>query len=373
MKFSIISHVRHKKHKDGLFAYEPYVREMNLWLKYVEEVEIVAPFSLSKIRNIDAIYNHDKIIFNKVPEIEFTSVLKSLLSFFKLPIILFTIFKAFKNADHIHLRCPGNIGLLGCFVQILFPNKIKTAKYAGNWDPNSKQPFSYKLQKWILKNTFLTKKMTVLVYGNWHVTSKNIVPFFTATYRETEKEDIASKDFNDKINLLFVGTLSKGKQPLLSVKVVDELRKLGYKAYFNMYGEGEEETKIKIYISDNNLETYITLHGNKDKEAIKLAYQKAHFLVFLSKSEGWPKVVAEAMFWKCLPISTQVSCIPEMLNHGERGSVVTPKLDAVTNEITYYIKNQSIYKEKVQKAYDWSRIYTLNKFETEIAKLLNNK
>jgi glycosyltransferase involved in cell wall biosynthesis len=373
MKFLIISHVRHKKHKDGLFAYEPYVREMNIWLKYVDKVEIVAPISNVKKSNIDAVYSHDKIKFNEIPEIEFTSVLKSLRSFFKMPIILFTIFKACKNADHIHLRCPGNIGLLGCFVQILFPEKIKTAKYAGNWDPNSKQPFSYRLQKWILRNTFLTKQIKVLVYGNWNDVSKNIVPFLTATYRETEKEDIASKDFNDKINLLFVGTLSKGKGPLLSVKVVNELRKLGYDVYLDIYGEGEEESKVKKFISENNLETYVALHGNRDKETIKLAYQKAHFLVFISKSEGWPKVVAEAMFWKCLPISTQVSCIPEMLGSGERGSVVRPHLDEIINEIAYYIKNQSVYIGKVQSAYDWSRIYTLDKFETEIAKLLHNK
>ena len=44
--------------------------------------------------------------------------------------------------------------------------------------------------------------------------------------------------------------------------------------------------------------------GIRVKENIKKAYKRAHFLVFISKSEGWPKVVAEAMFWKCLPIST---------------------------------------------------------------------
>jgi glycosyltransferase involved in cell wall biosynthesis len=370
MTFLIISHVTHKKYKDGLYAYAPYVREMNLWLKYVDAVEIVAPLSYEKKSSIDAIYSHNKIKFNQIPEIEFTSILKSLYSFLKIPIILFSIFKACKKANHIHLRCPGNIGLLGCFVQILFPNKIKTAKYAGNWDPNSKQPFSYKFQKWVLRNTFLTKNIKVLVYGNWNDKSRNIYPFFTATYGEAEKEDLANKNFNKNINLLFVGTLSKGKQPLLSVKVVNELRKLGFDAYLDIYGEGEERNNIEKFISNNNLKSYITLYGNRDKETIKLAYQKAHFLVFISKSEGWPKVVAEAMFWKCLPISTNVSCIPEMLNYGERGSVVRPHLDEIINKITFYINNHSVYKEKVQKAFNWSRIYTLDKFENEIQNLL---
>ncbi len=116
-----------------------------------------------------------------------------ILSLIKIPIIIITIFKSCKKADHIHLRCPGNIGLLGCFVQIFFPKKIKTAKYAGNWDPQSKQPVSYKIQKFLLKNTILTKNMQTLVYGKWKNQSKNIKPFFTASFSDSEIEPLIKK------------------------------------------------------------------------------------------------------------------------------------------------------------------------------------
>ena len=39
-------------------------------------------------------------------------------------------------------------------------------------------------------------------------------------------------------------------------------------------------------------------------------------------SEGWPKVIAEGMFWGCLPIATRVSCVPNMLNNGKRGIIL---------------------------------------------------
>ena len=48
---------------------------------------------------------------------------------FKIPVICIQIFKGMLWADHIHLRCPGNIALLGCFIQILFPFKPKTIIY----------------------------------------------------------------------------------------------------------------------------------------------------------------------------------------------------------------------------------------------------
>ena len=370
MRFLIISHTLHKRENDKFFAYGPYIREMNLWLKHVSEVEIVSPFVSIPPSKIDLEYIHNSVHLNQIPKIEFTSIKKILWSIFRLPKIFYTIFNASKRADHIHLRCPGNIGLLGCLVQVIFPNKTKTVKYAGNWDPKSKQPLSYKFQKWILKNEFLTRKTKVLVYGDWKESSKNIYPFFTASYYESKKNDVKLKTFKGRINLLFVGSLSKGKQPLLTIKVANELIKKGFYVRLNIYGEGKERQNIENHLFDNNLNEYVFLHGNQSEETVKAAYVTAHFLIFISKSEGWPKVVAEAMWWNCLPIASNVSCVPEMLGYGERGSIVEPNIEAIVDEFEFYLKNPSDYYARVKKAAIWSRNYTLDKFENEIKKFL---
>ena len=281
MKFLVITHVEHIKKGQEYYAYTPYVQEMNLWFKHVDQVLVVAPLKKDTVKQLDSAYKHNNLVFNNIHGISFVSLSKVILSLFRIPLILFKIFKACKKADHIHLRCPGNIGLLGCVVQVLFPKKSKTAKYAGNWDPKSKQPLSYRFQKWLLSNTFLTRNMQVLVYGNWNGTSKNIVPFFTASYHENEKMDVSTKTLEGKINILFVGTLSYGKQPLLTVKAINGLIKLGYNVHLDMYGEGEQRGKIEVFISENNISDYVTLHGNKDKETLKKAYQKAHFNVHI--------------------------------------------------------------------------------------------
>ena len=195
MKFLIVTHVVHVKNNQQYFAYEPYVREMNIWLKYVDEVIVVAPLEKDKPTVIDRFYEHNNIDFRKVPVFSLTSFKNGIASVFKIPEIIFEIFKAMRQADHIHLRCPGNMGLLACIVQLFFTSKPKTAKYAGNWDSNSKQPWSYRLQKMILSNTFLTRNMQVLVYGEWPNQSRNIKSFFTATYAEKEKE-VVQKTIN---------------------------------------------------------------------------------------------------------------------------------------------------------------------------------
>jgi glycosyltransferase involved in cell wall biosynthesis len=485
MKFTIITHAIHKKHKHKLYAYEPYVREMNLWLPFVDEVEIVAPFSEEGITAIESSYHlatndellkqvqhdgserhsecneaslpneqitssqtprNDGIILTKIASFDINTFPNALKAILKIPKICYQIYKAMQWADHIHVRCPGNIGLLGCLVQILFPNKPKTVKYAGNWNPKSKQPLSYKLQKWIVSNTFLTKNCKVLVYGKWPNQSKKIVPFFTASYSEKEIEVVEIRNisgYNEQIaasriprndeleeeqilnqvqhdgsgrhpqlvpiaigreshdellkqvqhdgsrhsamnrhpefssgspacnlKFIYVGGLVPGKQPLLTVQVVHELKRKGYNVQLDMYGEGVERAKITNYILDNSLEGVIYLHGNTSKEIVKKAYQQAHFLIFISKSEGWPKVVAEAMFWGCIPITSDVSCVSEMLGNGTRGTIVKPSVAEIVATIEKYLNNSDAYISQAKNAMHWSRQYTLDKFEKEIKKLL---
>lgn len=377
MKFLIITHVDHISLDNHFFAYAPYVHEMNIWLKHVGEVVIVAPLSQGKsISAIHLSYTHHKLHFVSVPSFHFTRFLSLLKSLFVLPGIMLTIYRAMFQSSHIHLRCPGNMGLLGAIVQIAFPKIPKTAKYAGNWDPKAKQPWSYRLQKWILSNTFLTRNMQVLVYGEWEA-SKNIKPFFTATYCELDKIELDFLQANrlamlhqSEIRLLFIGTLSKGKQPFYAIQLVEQLQQNNYAVRLDLYGDGDERNHIERYILEKNLQNSIISHGNQTKQTIQLAYQSGHFLILPSKSEGWPKVVAEAMFWGCVPIATAVSCVPNMLAHGDRGLLLSMDVVKDSARIQNIVNDSSIYFSKSANAAKWSRLYTLDYFESEIKKLL---
>ncbi len=372
MKFAIFTHVSHGKKHDYYYGYAPYIKEMNIWSQFVDELIVVAPLNLVNQSEIDISYSHKNIDFIKIKSFDLTSFKSIFKAFFIIPINCFVIFKTIKKSDHLHLRCPGNIGLLVCLIQIFFPKKLKTAKYAGNWDPKAKQPISYKIQKWILSNTFLTKNMQVLVYGEWENQSKNIKPFFTATYQESEKTIIDEKKFDKQINFMFAGMLTNGKNPFYAIQIIEKLKLKFDNINLNIFGEGTERQKLEHYIEINNLQHFVTLKGNQNLETLKKAYQESHFLLLPSESEGWPKAVAEAMFWRCLPISTQVSCVSNMLDNGNRGILIDMNLNQDVQKIENLIKNPNIYQEKVTKAIKWSRDYTLDYFEQEIKLLLHS-
>ena len=343
---------------------------MNIWSKYIDELIIVAPLQKTIKSAIDCCYNHRNIKFVEMQQINLLGFPQILKTAVRIPKISWQIFKAMRQADHIHLRCPGNIGLIGCVIQILFPNKKKTAKYAGNWDPKSKQPWSYRLQKWILSNTFLTRNMQVLVYGEWEKQSKNIKSFFTATYLELDKKEFQQKSLTQNIRFIFVGTLVKGKNPLYAIQLIEKLFKSGYSVHLDIYGEGEERACLEKYILDSNLGKIVALKGNQSKDILKIAYQNSHFVVLPSKSEGWPKVLAEAMFWGCVPIATKVSCVPFMLDFGKRGILVEMNIESDSTLIENVLIDQNLYDTMQTNGAEWSRKYTMDFFESEIKKLI---
>ncbi len=371
MKFLIVTHVVHTKSNEQYFAYEPYVREMNIWLKYVDEVVLLAPLANHEPTAIEAFYKHSKIDFRTVPAFSLTSFKNGIISVFKIPGILFKMSKAMQQADHIHLRCPGNMGLLACVLQIFFPSKTKTAKYAGNWDPKAKQPWTYRLQKWILSNTFLTRNIKVLVYGEWDNQSDNIQSFFTASYSEREeKTTVKTIGSNEKIRMLFVGSLVEGKNPLYAIRLLEQLKLRNLNVQLDFFGDGPLRLALQNYIEKKNFNECVFLHGNQNQEVLKKAYQESHFVILASKSEGWPKAIAEGMFWGCVPIATAVSCVPYMLDYGNRGILLQMDLEKDVAAIVSLIVNSAEFENMSSAAVNWSGEYTLERFETEIQKLL---
>ncbi|MGJ5640619.1 glycosyltransferase family 4 protein [Formosa sp. S-31] len=370
MKLAIITLVQHTYQGRKYYGYGPYVREMNLWGKYVDELLVVGIQRPDNIpTGIDSAYDKD-IVFTPVPDFNILTLLGVLKSFFAIPVVFFRICKVMHEADHIHLRCPAHVSLVASVAQIFFPNKPKSTKYAGNWDPNSGQPWTYRLQQAILRNTFLTRNMKVLVYGDWQGETKNIYPFISATYTEDEKVVFKAKDYAQPLIFVFAGMLVPGKRPLLTIQFIEKLNKKGVPAQLELFGDGPLMPELEVYVREHNLESSIFLRGNCDKSEVKAALLKSHFNILLSKSEGWPKAVAEGMFFGCIPVATSVSCVGWMMGHGTRGILVNPELETAVAHFLKVYKTENL-ELMALKALQWSQQYTFDRLENDIRQVLD--
>ena len=124
--------------------------------------------------------------------------------------------------------------------------------------------------------------MQVLVYGDWNNQTKNIKSFFTATYSEKEVTAVPPKSLEAKIKFIFVGTLVKGKQPLLTVKLFEKIQQDYPNLELSLYGEGVERETLENYIALHSLQSSVFLKGNQDRETMKEIYKNSHFLMLPS-------------------------------------------------------------------------------------------
>lgn len=368
MNLLVISTAALVQKEDGFYAYGPYIKEMNIWAAYSDTISFVCPVVKDPKDMLLARVNFPISKIYRTKDFNLLSVRGIFRGVFFAPYNLLVLFVAMVGAGHIHLRCPGNLSLMGCLVQIFFPLKKKTAKYAGNWDMNAKQPLSYRLQKQILSNTWLTRNMQVMVYGEWEKTTVNIKPFFTASYFEKDKIQTI-RSLQGVIRFVFVGTLSNNKNPLEALLIVHDLMRRGLSVSLDFYGEGQDRRRIEKYIEENNIKN-VTLHGNSSEDKVKLAYQDSHFLLLPSDSEGWPKVVAEAMFWGCIPAVSPVSCVPYMLGEGSRGILLSRNIAKDAELIEQAIRSSEDYFKMSNQAMQWSRMFTMEEFENQIKSLL---
>jgi glycosyltransferase involved in cell wall biosynthesis len=423
MKLLLISDAPILIEKKEKVAYAPYVKEMDLWMKHACSTTYVCPTRYDRSLLTKAFdYQHFQI--KSVKRLEFHRIRSILISSLSIPYQAIVLWNAMRKADHIHLRCPGNLALLASLIQVTLPRKRKTVKYAGNFDPLASQPLAYRWQKRILSNTFLSKNIAVLVYGDWPDQTKNIKPFFTATYKKEQIEPAVERDWNAPLKAIFVGTMGANKRPLEVFEIIKELVEKGIDISLDFYGDGPLKKEIASKVKKAALEKRILLHGNVDQSILTEAYKKAHFSFLLSKSEGWPKAVAEAMFWGCIPVATEVSCVAWMLgkinlefsDYGSEAelkkrmaasSAATSQIpnsksqeDGSSNEcqeplnmevgtaelalrgilvkdipkaasmVEEYLKQPALLHEMSQKAAKWSQHYTLDDFENEIVFLL---
>ncbi|MCB1053537.1 MAG: glycosyltransferase family 4 protein [Acidobacteria bacterium] len=366
--FLIVTHVPHKWESGKWFAYGPYVVEMNIWLRHVGSVLILAPRSYEPVSPMESAYSSANITLIEMPQFNFLNLKNRMRSLVLLPKIFLTCFNAMRHTKHIHLRCPGNMGLVGALSQVVFRRKQKTVKFAGNWDPAAARPWSVKFQRFILRQPILMGRASVLVYGTWSDNTATCVDAFTATYSEQEITVCHPRPLDKPIRAMFIGRFNENKAPLVAVETVLQLRQMGWPISLSLVGKGPQAETLQSYAKD--YPDSIKVIGELSKDQVRAHLQAAHFLLAPSSTEGWPKTVAEAMFWAVIPVVPPVSCVAQMLDSGQRGLLVPKNAQQMAQAIDTLLKDPEQYRQMALKAQSWSQQFTLEKFDSFIQQFL---
>ena len=367
-KLLVISDTAMQYTKNGVIAFSPVVKELSYLLEEFDRITWIGFNKSKKNDSLILIRDHKikPILLDSVGGRRWIDKLHIIVSY---PKMFKIILNEVKEHQYIHSRAPSNPAVIAMFLSLFFPKKQFWHKYAGSWIDRA--PFFYNLQRLFLK--ILKKNSKITINGNYNTLNKNIIPFenpcLDSFDREKGKKIVTTKITDAPINFCFVGGLTRHKGVGI---ILESLRKIDADKIGQIHFVGDGPERSKFEDTAKNININIIFHGFLEKDTISNVYSKCDFLLLPSKSEGFPKVVGEAMNFGCIPIVSDVSCISQYVRDGVNGFLIHPitskevqKKIYLTEELTksekLKIKN---YNFKLAEKFTYK--YYNNRIMTEI-------
>lgn len=311
------------KKGERYIAFEPVVRELEVLIPLFEEIVWLGCRANRGKYAMRSPADHLPIKIIVMPGV--LSKYNLLRMFLLYPVFAYYLLKYVGGATHVHTRGPSHPALLGILFSIFLRKRLYWHKYAGNWI-GEKLSATYQLQKRLLKLAG-DSKVKVTVNGLWSDNPKHILSFENPCLSEEELRyataKAAIKDFSGKLNIVFVGNLTKAKGVLSLVEAATggQLSE----RFENLYiaGDGDLRGEIVNQIAVKGKGPHVHLLGHQDRRALNKLYEACHIIILPSESEGFPKVIAEGAAFGCVPVVTDVSALSQYIQHGKNGFLLS--------------------------------------------------
>jgi glycosyltransferase involved in cell wall biosynthesis len=157
--------------------------------------------------------------------------------------------------------------------------------------------------------------------------------------------EVANFD-NGPVKILFLGLVDQHKGIFDLLKVLADNRKLLENRLKLTIGGNGQINQLKKVITSNNLSELIEYKGWVIGEEKQKLIQNSDVFILPSYYEGLPISILEAMSFGKAIISTPVGGIPEVVEHGVNGLLITPgDYNALLNALLFYIKEPENIQE----------------------------
>ncbi len=333
----------------------PTVREIDRLAALFDEVVHVAPLHDGPAPPSELPYEAANVRLEAVKPVGGEMVAAKLGILRALPRYVSVIWRELGRSDVVHVRCPSSIGLIAICVLAVRGRPVRRwIKYAGNWRPRLPESVSYVIQRWLL--TKRVPRALVTVNGEWPGEPSHVRAFLNPCLTREELRDgvaaVASKTFESPIRLLIVGRLDEEKGIGRAVRVLERLHAIGIPAILEVVGDGPGRAHFEALARETRLEAHVQFRGWLPRPALAELYRRAHFLLLPStSSEGWPKVLSEGMAYGVVPIASDVSSIPQLLDSFEIGHALpADDIHGFASAIAGYLVDPGVWQRESARA-----------------------
>ncbi|MBI4963111.1 MAG: glycosyltransferase family 4 protein [Desulfomonile tiedjei] len=158
----------------------------------------------------------------------------------------------------------------------------------------------------------------------------------------------------DNFVVLTVGWLGPNKGSYEILNAVHKVVSQEASVRFVLVGAEElpgQMALLRAMVEKDNLGAWVRLKGEVERDRVPLFYGLADIFLLPSFSEGMPMTIIEAMRSGLPIISTPVSAIPEMIEHGVSGWLINPgSPDEIAESVLLLKRDKALRQELGQAA-----------------------
>ena len=372
----IVAHLKHFKKFDGMYSYEPYVRELVYWAKifdnivlYTELTSEIPRFALSRLP--------ENILIRDLHFESGPGIVKNIKRIIKTPLVLLRLFSAYRKAEVIHTRSSG-IPTMAINVFNWIWNKPTIEKWATNCPPDRAlgrmTDLNFKLLKYVPSNT------RVMVYSN--VKHHRFILSFPALFSGEELREYRGYSNKNKWGLgerkfICVARLHRDKNvELIFNSILHGVRMGIIEPGFSVtiVGGGPDEQEYRNLVEKYDLSDFITLVGKRSFNDTLRLMSENHFLIMPGINEGWPKVINEALTVDCVPIVVRGGNAEKVMNRMKNPGLLFENTPSSLISVIKEAKDmdQDIIKSWIERGSHYNCQYTLENYAELIKKTYVN-
>ncbi|MGQ0541508.1 MAG: glycosyltransferase [Blastocatellia bacterium] len=283
------------------------------------------------------------------------------------------IFGEVRRADAVHTPIPGDVGTIGMLIALLM-RKPLFVRHCGNW--MVQRTLAEKFWKWIMERFAGGQNVMLATGGTDQPPSsrnQNIKWIFSTSLSREQigKAQVRSLSTSGKLKLITACRLEKRKGVDVVISSMPRILSRFPGTTLNIVGDGSMFEALKRLAYNLGVSESIIFHGKvRQSEVIELMNQSDVFCFPTSASEGFPKVVFEALACGLPIITTRVSVLPKLVENGAGILIDQPTENVMADAVTELCENPDKYRQMSERAIDAAQAYSIEHWRDFIAQTL---
>lgn len=283
------------------------------------------------------------------------------------------ILREVRSADAVHSPIPGDVGTIGMiFSQLL--RKPLFVRHCGNW--LVQRTAAERFWKWSMEKFAGGRNVMLATGGADEPPSRrnsNVKWIFSTSLRREQMVNAVPRELpaDGKLRLIIACRQEEKKGTDIVIESLPIILNSFPEASLDIVGGGSLLERLNRQAASLGLADRVTFHGKVAQSAVLDLLKKAHLFCYpTSASEGFPKVVLEALANGLPVITTRVSVLPKLIGNGGGVLVDEPTAIAVGAAVVEICRDNTNYKRMSSKAIETARQYTLESWRDSIGEIL---